>query len=68
MRMCNCVRFSFFITRVQCGRKCDIYLHFHQIIKLLEKESIAWIEGENPGTMLILLEEIDPKRLSFAGK
>ncbi|XP_058196789.1 putative nuclear RNA export factor SDE5 isoform X2 [Rhododendron vialii] len=38
------------------------------IIKLLEKESIVWIEGENPGTMLILLEEINPKRLSFARK
>lgn len=38
------------------------------IIKLLEKESIKWIEGENPGTILILLEEINPKHLSFARK
>ncbi|XP_057513695.1 putative nuclear RNA export factor SDE5 isoform X3 [Actinidia eriantha] len=38
------------------------------IIKLLKKESISWIEGENPGTILIRLDEIDPKRLSFARK
>ena len=39
-----------------------------QIIKLLKKESISWIEGENPGTILIRLDEIDPKCLSFARK
>lgn len=38
------------------------------IIQLLEKESINWIERENPGTILILLEEINPKHLSFARK
>ncbi|KAA8519812.1 hypothetical protein F0562_014098 [Nyssa sinensis] len=36
------------------------------IKKLLEKESIKWIEEGNAGTILICLDEIDPKRLSFA--
>lgn len=37
-------------------------------MKLLEKESIKWSEGGNAGTILIHLENINPKRLSFAKK
>ncbi|XP_048328019.1 putative nuclear RNA export factor SDE5 isoform X1 [Ziziphus jujuba] len=37
------------------------------IMKLLEKESIKWVE-ENAGTILIRLDEINPKRLSFVKK
>ncbi|GKV45822.1 hypothetical protein SLEP1_g52866 [Rubroshorea leprosula] len=37
------------------------------IMKLLEKESISWTEG-NPGSILIHLDKINPKRLSFAKK
>ncbi|XP_072960657.1 putative nuclear RNA export factor SDE5 [Typha angustifolia] len=34
--------------------------------KLLEKESIGWIEEEgNPGTIFIQLDQIDPSKLSF---
>uniref|UniRef100_A0A5B6ZEX4 DUF1771 domain-containing protein n=2 Tax=Davidia involucrata TaxID=16924 RepID=A0A5B6ZEX4_DAVIN len=38
------------------------------IIKLLDKESIKWIEEGNAGTILIRLDEINPKHLSFARK
>ncbi|XVE88030.1 hypothetical protein DITRI_Ditri19aG0035800 [Diplodiscus trichospermus] len=38
------------------------------IIKLLEKESISWSEGETPGVVLIRLDKINPKSLSFAKK
>ncbi|KAL7242457.1 hypothetical protein ACSBR1_014939 [Camellia fascicularis] len=38
------------------------------IIKLLEKESITWVEDGNPGTIKICLDEINPKCLSFAKK
>lgn len=37
------------------------------IMKLLEKESIKWIEGEI-GTILICLDQINPKDLSFGKK
>jgi hypothetical protein len=39
-----------------------------QIMKLLEKESINWTEGADVGTILIQLDNINPKRLSFAKK
>ena len=35
------------------------------ILKLLEQESIKWVEGETAGTILIRLDSIDRKRLSF---
>ncbi|KAI9199112.1 hypothetical protein LWI28_027662, partial [Acer negundo] len=38
------------------------------VMKLLEKESIEWIEEGNPGTILICLEKINPKSLSFLNK
>ncbi|KAI5570627.1 hypothetical protein BDE02_11G042100 [Populus trichocarpa] len=38
------------------------------IMKLLEKESINWTEGADVGTILIQLDNINPKRLSFAKK
>ncbi|KAJ6707054.1 NUCLEAR RNA EXPORT FACTOR SDE5-RELATED [Salix viminalis] len=38
------------------------------IMKLLEKESIKWSEGGDVGTILIQLDNINPKRLSFAKK
>ncbi|KAJ9136175.1 hypothetical protein P3X46_033278 [Hevea brasiliensis] len=36
------------------------------VMKLLEKESIKWAEGENAGTLLIRLDNINRKSLSFA--
>nr|KYP62930.1 hypothetical protein KK1_017490 [Cajanus cajan] len=36
-----------------------------QVLKLLEQESITWVEGESAGTILINLANIEPKRLSF---
>ncbi|XP_059659191.1 putative nuclear RNA export factor SDE5 isoform X2 [Cornus florida] len=38
------------------------------IIKLLKKESIKWTEEGSAGTILIRVDEINPKRLSFATK
>ncbi|XP_058001453.1 putative nuclear RNA export factor SDE5 isoform X2 [Hevea brasiliensis] len=38
------------------------------IMKQLEKESIEWNEEENGKTILIKVDVIDPKRLSFAKK
>ncbi|XP_020970478.1 putative nuclear RNA export factor SDE5 isoform X3 [Arachis ipaensis] len=35
------------------------------ILKLLEQEAIKWIEGETAGTILIRLDSIDRKKLSF---
>ncbi|RAL40947.1 hypothetical protein DM860_008645 [Cuscuta australis] len=36
-----------------------------QIMKLLEGESIAWSEQENGRTLVIKVDEINPKMLSF---
>ncbi|XWS19585.1 hypothetical protein CRYUN_Cryun31cG0028200 [Craigia yunnanensis] len=38
------------------------------VMKLLEKESISWSEGETSGVVLIRLDNINPKSLSFAKK
>ncbi|GAB2301177.1 hypothetical protein Dimus_035212 [Dionaea muscipula] len=38
------------------------------VLKLLEKESIKWTEDGATGTILIRLDEINPKRLSFSKK
>ncbi|XP_010108205.2 putative nuclear RNA export factor SDE5 [Morus notabilis] len=38
------------------------------VLKLLEKESIKWVEDENAGTILIRLDSINRKRLSFVKK
>ncbi|XP_057981266.1 putative nuclear RNA export factor SDE5 [Malania oleifera] len=38
------------------------------IMKLLEKESIKWTEEQNGQALLIRVDEINPKKLSFAGK
>ncbi|XP_021294710.1 putative nuclear RNA export factor SDE5 isoform X2 [Herrania umbratica] len=38
------------------------------VLKLLEKESISWSEGETPGVVMIRMDNINPKRLSFAKK
>ncbi|XP_058750710.1 putative nuclear RNA export factor SDE5 [Vicia villosa] len=35
------------------------------VLKLLEQESIKWVEGETAGTILIRLDNIDRKQLSF---
>ncbi|KAK7246518.1 hypothetical protein RIF29_41387 [Crotalaria pallida] len=35
------------------------------VLKLLEKESIKWVEGENAGTILIPLGSIEREKLSF---
>lgn len=35
------------------------------VLKLLEQESIKWVEGETAGTILIRLDNIDRNRLSF---
>ncbi|XP_028788748.1 putative nuclear RNA export factor SDE5 [Neltuma alba] len=39
-----------------------------RITALLQNESIEWNEGETSGTLLIRLDKIDPKRLSFHQK
>jgi len=39
--------------------------YFGQVLKLLEQESIKWVEGETAGTILIRLDNIDRNRLSF---
>ncbi|KAK6932553.1 protein of unknown function DUF1771 [Dillenia turbinata] len=39
-----------------------------KILKLLEKESIKWTEAGNAGTILIRIDKINPKRLTFAPK
>ncbi|KAF5730666.1 hypothetical protein HS088_TW19G00259 [Tripterygium wilfordii] len=36
------------------------------LLKQLEKESIQWTEGDNGNTILIQVDRIDPKSLSFA--
>jgi len=36
-----------------------------RVLKLLEQESIAWVEGDTADTILIRLSNIDPKSLSF---
>ncbi|WCJ27018.1 silencing defective 5 [Euphorbia peplus] len=36
------------------------------VMRRLEKESIKWSEGGNAGTILIRMDNIDPKALSFA--
>ncbi|XVE51320.1 hypothetical protein DITRI_Ditri02bG0030600 [Diplodiscus trichospermus] len=38
------------------------------VMKLLEKESVSWSEGETFGVVLIQLDKINPKSLSFAKK
>ncbi|KAJ4703469.1 hypothetical protein OWV82_023371 [Melia azedarach] len=38
------------------------------VMKLLQRESIQWIEEGTPGTILIPLDTVNPKRLSFAKK
>ncbi|RZS07583.1 hypothetical protein BHM03_00038441, partial [Ensete ventricosum] len=39
------------------------------VLKLLENESIKWTESEdNPGTIYIQLDQVNPKKLSFAKK
>ncbi|CAH9088217.1 unnamed protein product [Cuscuta epithymum] len=38
------------------------------IVKILEKESIAWSEQENGRTLVIKVDEINPKNLSFFKK
>lgn len=48
---------------------CLFILISKQVMKLLNKESIEWIEEKgNPGTILIRIDMIDPNRLSFAKK
>ncbi|XP_058218300.1 putative nuclear RNA export factor SDE5 isoform X3 [Rhododendron vialii] len=39
-----------------------------RVMKLLEKESIKWSEERNGRTIVVRLDEIDPKGLSFAKK
>lgn len=43
----------------------NMVFDFGQVLKLLEQESIKWVEGETAGTILIRLDNIDRKRLSF---
>ncbi|XP_062096697.1 putative nuclear RNA export factor SDE5 [Humulus lupulus] len=43
-------------------------LRRRRVLKLLEKESIEWVEGESAGTIRIRLDSINPKRLSFVKK
>lgn len=45
-----------------------LYSPFTQVLKLLEEESIKWVEGENAGTLLIQLDSINRKKLTFIKK
>nr|XP_011460677.1 PREDICTED: uncharacterized protein LOC101297124 isoform X2 [Fragaria vesca subsp. vesca] len=38
------------------------------VVRLLEEESIKWVEAENAGTLLIQLDSINPKKLKFLKK
>ncbi|KAK9936356.1 hypothetical protein M0R45_013202 [Rubus argutus] len=38
------------------------------VLKLLNEESIKWVEGENAGTLLIQLDSINRKKLTFIKK
>ncbi|XP_062013170.1 putative nuclear RNA export factor SDE5 [Rosa rugosa] len=38
------------------------------VLKLLEEESIKWVEGDNAGTILIQLDSINRKKLTFLKK
>ncbi|KAL6201463.1 hypothetical protein ACLB2K_025177 [Fragaria x ananassa] len=38
------------------------------VVRLLEEESIKWVEAENAGTLLIQLDSINPKKLKFPKK
>lgn len=49
----------------------DILLSYYQltqVVRLLEEESIKWVEAENAGTLLIQLDSINPKKLKFLKK
>lgn len=45
----------------------DLCISF-QVMKLLEEESIEWTEEGNAGTILIPLDKVNPKTLSFTKK
>jgi hypothetical protein len=44
------------------------YFIFLQILKQLEKESIKWTEVDDGGAIMIRVDVINPKRLSFSKK
>lgn len=43
----------------------DVEKRKRLILKLLQKEAIKWTEDETSGAILIRLDEINPKSLSF---
>lgn len=66
----NSIRiFPHFLSHVLGTVIIDPALNYRlQVLKLLEKESIKWSEERNGRTIVIRLDEIDPKGLSFAKK
>ncbi|KAG7582056.1 hypothetical protein ISN44_As08g016770 [Arabidopsis suecica] len=60
---------SFKYLRVALGdKKEDFKSKRKHIVKLLEGESIAWTEEDSGLVMMIRVDKIDPKKLSFAKK
>jgi hypothetical protein len=60
---------SFKYLRVQLGeKKEDFKSKRKHIVKLLEGESIPWTEEDGGLVIMIRVDEIDPKKLSFAKK
>lgn len=45
-----------------------ILRYLKQILKLLERASIAWTEEDNGKATVIKADEIDPRKLTFAKK
>jgi hypothetical protein len=60
---------AFKYLRVQLGeKKEDFKSKRKHIVKLLEGESIPWTEEDGGLVIMIRVDEIDPKKLSFAKK
>ncbi|XP_010502900.2 PREDICTED: putative nuclear RNA export factor SDE5 isoform X2 [Camelina sativa] len=60
---------SFKYLRVTLGDKNEDFKSKRKhIVKLLEGESIGWTEEDNGLVMMIRVDEIDPKKLTFAKK
>ncbi|KAL1202491.1 putative nuclear RNA export factor SDE5 [Cardamine amara subsp. amara] len=59
---------SFKYLKVTLGDNKEGFKTKRLIVKLLEGESIAWTEENDGLVMMIRVDEIDPKKLSFAKK
>lgn len=68
MQKFYCNFWQLLILKLRQFITCSFTVESEQIMKLLEKESIKWEEGETTGTILISLDKIDRKNLSFLKK